>query len=189
MKLALAIAILVVAPTTLAQDIHHRPAPLATNDLTSTPPISSLGQGQIFKSTFIPDGMVWAPAGKGWHAREVNSCEWCGRPMSFKEAAFDKKMTSMWLLEIALSVSDIELGQACLRAGKCKEGNPLLGTGSRPMEYGIRLPSIAAGWLSTAMLRKGDRDYHVGGMKHWYVIPMIEQTLSTIGLISGAAHR
>lgn len=188
MKLPFTIAFLFVATTALAQDLPRRPTSPKTNDLTSSPPFSSLVQDQIFRNSPISDGMVWVPAGRVWYAREVNSCEWCGRPMSFKEAAFDKKMTSMWLLEIALTVTDIELGQACLRAGRCKEGNPLLGTGSRPVEYGIRLPSIAAGWLSTAMLRKGSKAYHVGGMKHWYVIPMIEQTLSTVGVITGATH-
>lgn len=186
MKLALAIAFLLVATTTLAQDLSRRPTPSKTNDLTSAPPFSALLQEQIFTNTQISDGMVWVPAGKAWYPKEVNSCEWCGRPMTFKQAAFDKKMTTLWLLETALTAADIELGQACLRSGRCKEGNPLLGTGSRPVEYGIRIPSIAAAWLATAMLRKGDKSYHVGGMKHWYIFPLIEQGLATTGVISGA---
>jgi len=171
-----------------AQNMPRRPESTKTNDLSSPLISSPLVQDQIFTNTPIPEGMVWVQRGKAWIAREDNSCEWCGRPMTFKQAAFDKKMTSMWLLEIALTVTDIELGQACLRAGRCREGNPLLGLGSRPAEYGIRLPSIAAGWLATAMVRKGDRNYHVGGMKHWYVFPMIHQTMSTIGLISATMH-
>lgn len=189
MKLSLTVAMLLLTAAAHAQDLPRRSGAPKTNDLISPVSSSQMVQSQIFTSTPIPAGMVWAPRGSDWFAKELNSCEWCGRPMTFKRAAFDKKMTSMWLLETALTVTDIELGQACLRAGRCKEGNPILGLGSRPVQYGIRIPAIAAGWLATAMLRKGDRNYHVGGMKHWYIIPMIEQSLSTIGVISGAMHR
>jgi hypothetical protein len=105
--------------------------------------------------------------------------------MTFKHAAFDKKMSSMFLLEIALTMTDIELGQACLKTGRCKEGNPFLGTGSRSMEYSIRLPGIVAAWMDSAWARKGDKRLHVGGLKHWYILPLTMQGEAAIGIVSG----
>ena len=53
------------------------------------------------------------------------------------------------------------------------------------MQYGIRLPIIAAAWMTTAWFRKGDKRYHIGGMKHWYVLPLIYHAASTLGIASG----
>jgi hypothetical protein len=109
--------------------------------------------------------------------------------MTFKQAAFDKKASSMYLLGIALIVADVELGQRCREAGRCQEGNPLLGSGSRKMQYSIRLPALGVSWWADAMLRKGDKRVHMGGMKHWYVFPLVLQVGTTIGIISGLANR
>ena len=185
MKFILALGLLLFAATVHSQDLPRRPDAPKTNDPTVPVAAGTLVQKRIYANTSIPDGMVWVPRGKEWHAEELNSCEWCRKPMTFKRAALDKKMSSMWLLEIALTVTDVELGQACLKAGRCREGNPLLGSGSRSMQYGIRLPLIFGAWVDTAWLRKGDERYHIGGMKHWYVLPFIYQAASTIGVASG----
>jgi hypothetical protein len=109
--------------------------------------------------------------------------------MTWKQATLDKKMTSLWLLEVGLTVADTELGQVCIRSGRCKEGNPLLGTGSRGMQYGIRMPIIAGAWLGTAWLRKGNKEQNIGGMKHWWILPVIYHASATAGIISGLTHR
>ena len=185
MKFISVLGFLLFAATIHAQDLDRRPDAPKTNNLTAASATGSLVQDLIFPNTPIPDGMVWVPRGKVWHAEELNSCGWCTKPMTFRHAAFDRKMSSMWLLEVALMVTDTELGQACLRAGRCKESNPLLGTGSRSMQYGIRIPIIAGAWMTTAWLRKGDRSYHIGGMKHWYSLPLFYHAASAIGIISG----
>src|SRR3981081_1413093 len=138
MKFISVLGFFLFAATIHAQDLDRRPDAPKTNNLTAASATGSLVQDLIFPNTPIPDGMVWVPRGKVWHAEELNSCGWCSKPMTFRHAAFDRKMSSMWLLEVALMVTDTELGQACLRAGRCKESNPLLGTGSRSMQYGHR---------------------------------------------------
>ena len=185
MKLIPSLGFLLIAAVANAQDLPHRPDAPKTNDPAAPIALGTFVHERIYPDTTIPDGMVWVPRGKVWHAEELNSCEWCMKPMTFKRAAFDKKMSSMWLLEVALTITDTELGQACIRAGRCREGNPLLGTGSRSMQYGIRLPIIAAAWMTTAWFRKGDKRYHIGGMKHWYVLPLIYHAASTLGIASG----
>jgi hypothetical protein len=187
MKLIPVLGFLLFGATIHAQDMPRRSDEPKMNDSTAPIAPGTLFQERIYMNTPIPDGMVWVPQDKDtvWHAEELNSCEFCAKPTTFKQAAFDKKMSSMWLLEIALTVTDVELGQACLRAGRCKEGNPLMGSGSRSRQYSIRLPVIAGVWMGTAWLRKGDKSYHIGGMKHWYVLPLLYHAASTIGVATG----
>jgi hypothetical protein len=189
MKLIPALAFLLFAATIQAQDLERRPDAPKTNDPAISNPANTLRQKLIYPNTPIPDGMVWVPRGKLWHAEELSSCEWCGKPMTFKQAAFDKKMSSVFLLEIALTMTDIELGQACIRTGRCKEGNPLLGTGSRSMQYSIRLPVIAAMWMNSAWARKGDKRLHIGGLKHWYILPLVMHAEAAFGIVSGIGRR
>lgn len=173
-RLAIVLILLLSAPAS-AQDLPSKPEP-RKETLTAVP-------GEVFPA--IPDGMVWVPRGKVWHAEEVSSCFWCAEPMSFKQAAFDKKMSLMWLGEIALMVTDVELNQTCVSDGRCKEGNAFLGAGSRGRQYGIRLPVIAGAWMGTAWLRKGDKGLKIGGMKRWWILPMLYQGMSTAGIATG----
>ncbi len=189
MKLIPALGLLLFVTAVHAQELDRRPDAPTTNDPTVPIAFNTLVQERIYPNTIIPDGMVWVSRGKVWHAEELNSCEWCGRPMTFKHAAFDKKMSSVFLLEVALTVTDIEVGQACIKTGRCREGNPLLGGGSRSMQYGIRLPSIVAAWMDSAWARKGDQRLHIGGLKHWYVLPLIMHAESAIGIASGINHQ
>jgi hypothetical protein len=188
MKLIPALGFLLFAATVHAQDLDRRPDPPKSNDLSISVSSNTLSQKLLYANTFIPDGMVWVPRGKLWHAEEQNSCEWCGKPMTFKNAAFDKKMSSVFLLELALTVADVELGQSCFKTGRCKEGNPLLGGGGRSMQYSIRLPTIAAMWINSAWARKGDKRLHIGGLRHWYIGPMIMHAEAIIGIVSGVTH-
>ena len=138
----------------------------------------------------VPPGMVWVPVKNGWQARELNSCFWCGRPMLFKEAAFDKKAILMWGAAIALSIADIEVTQnaPCFRSGTCREGNPLIGN-SRASQYGIRLSAIFGAWMGTAYLRKGDRRFNMGGMKKWWIFPLLYQGGGITGLTANLSRK
>ena len=137
----------------------------------------------------IPPGMVWAPHKGGWEAREINSCFWCGRPMTFKEAAFDKKALLMWGSAVALAVADTErtLRGPCFQDRRCGEANPLLGE-SRKQQYGVRIPVLIGAWMGTAWLRKGDRSQRIGGMKPWWILPLAYQIPAAIGLILNSSR-
>ena len=99
----------------------------------------------------IRRGMVWRADGQRnlWVQTEANSCEFCGKPMSWKRAAFDKKALPLWLIAAGLSVADTEytLSRPCIKDGTCTEWNPLLGT-SRAQQYGVRMPALALAWLA-----------------------------------------
>jgi hypothetical protein len=98
MKFISVLGFLLFAATSHAQDLDRRPDAPKTNNLTAPSATGSLVQDLIFPNTPIPDGMVWVPRGKVWHAEELNSCAWCTKPMTFRHAVFDRKMSSMWLL-------------------------------------------------------------------------------------------
>jgi hypothetical protein len=188
MKGFLAIALLLSATASQAQELDRRPDAPKTNDLTVPATPYPLVQKLLYPNTLIPDGMVWVPRGEWWHAEELNSCAWCGKPMTFKQAAFDKKMSLMFLVETALTVADIESGQSCLKTGRCKEGNPLLGRGSRPMQYAIRLTTVGVMWINSAWARKGNSRLHVGGLKLWYIAPIVMHAEAVVGIVSGVRH-
>jgi hypothetical protein len=190
MKFIQVLGFLSFVATIHAQDMPRRTDAPTTNDPTASIAPHMLWQRAVDMNTPIPDGMVWVPRDhdRYWHAEELNSCEFCAKPITFKQAALDKKMSSMWLLEAALTVADIELQQGCLKAGRCKVGNPLLGSGSRSWQYSIRLPIITGAWMGTAWLRKGDKSRHIGGMRHWYLFPILYQTAATLDIAAGAMH-
>jgi hypothetical protein len=188
MKLIPALGLLLFAAVVHAQELDRRSDAPKTNDATVPIVPISLWQRLLYPNTPIPDGMVWESRGVLWHAEELNSCEWCGKPMTFKRAAFDKKMSFVFLVETALTVADVELGQSCLKAGRCREGNPILGGGSRSMQYSIRLPTIVAMWINSAWARKGDKRINVGGLRHWYIAPIIMQAEAVVGVVSGIRH-
>jgi hypothetical protein len=189
MKLIPVLVLLLFVPVIHAQELDRRPDAPKTNDLTNAVPQIPLTQPLLYPNTPIPDGMVWEPRGKVWHAEELNSCAWCGKPMTFKNAAFDKKMSFVFLFETALTVADVELGQSCLKTGRCREGNPLLGAGGRSRQYSIRLPIVAAMWANSAWARKGDKRLHIGGLRLWYIAPLIMHAEAIIGISSGIRHQ
>ena len=191
MKPALAFLLfLLYSPTLFAQEIElqHRDAP-KTNDFSLPGKPMALTENHLNPDTPIPPGMVWAsshvPEGWKWIAREEGSCEWCGRPMSFKQAAFDKKMSLLWISEIGLAIADTEIAESrrCLKDGSCREGNPFLGP-SRAQQYAIRMPVLLGAWMVSARLRQGNRNLRIGGMKHWWVFPVLYQAASTAGILA-----
>jgi hypothetical protein len=197
MRPALLFAILLLfSPFVLAQEIElqRRPAPATvTNEFTVPDKPEPLTRDLIDVDSPPPAGMVWATAqfqdGQKWVAREVGACAWCARPMTFKQAAFDKKMSLMWIGEIALAVADTEIMESrqCIKDGTCREGNPLLGP-SRLQQYGIRMPILFSAWMITAHLRQGSPKKKIGGMKHWWIFPVLYQAGSTAGILANLAR-
>jgi hypothetical protein len=182
-----------------AQDneLHHRPAAeIGSSLLPNKPePVDTLSASAagVNAAEELPRGMVRVSVheahGYEWIAREQGTCEWCGKPMSFKQAAFDKKMSFMWLAEVGLAVADTEItmSRSCLKNGTCKEGNPFLG-GTRAQQYGVRMPVIFGAWMASAYLRHGNPAYKIGGMKHWWVLPTLYHAASTIGIVANLAR-
>jgi hypothetical protein len=123
------------------------------------------------------------------HVERIGSCAWCGEPLTWKQAAFDKKSTSLWALRSALFVADIEIthNSPCFQAHTCREGNPLLGQ-TRTQAYAVSGALTALDWLGTAYLRKGNRSQHVGGYKYWYIMPIIGQASSAVGILMNLAR-
>jgi len=123
-----------------------------------------------------------------WHVEKVNSCVWCGAPMTWKQAMFDRKSSSMWALRSALFVTDVEITHhmPCFKAGTCRD-NPILGQ-SRLQAYSVGAGLTAISWISEAYARKGDRKYRVGGYRHWWIVPTAGYAFSAIGIISNLAN-
>ncbi len=143
----------------------------------------------LYGGEAIRTGMVWrADAQRNqWVQAERNSCEFCAKPMSWKQAAFDKKALPLWLISAGLAVADTEytLSRPCIKDRTCTEWNPLLGT-TRAQQYGVRMPVLALAWAATSWLRKGDAKRNIGGMRHWYVFPMVYIGMPSVGLAANA---
>jgi hypothetical protein len=122
-----------------------------------------------------------------WHVEKVNSCAWCGAPMTWKQAMFDRKSSSMWALRSALIVTDVEITHhmPCFRAGTCRD-NPILGE-SRLQAYSVGAALTAIAWISEAHARKGDRNWRVGGYRNWWIVPTVGYAFSAIGIITNIA--
>jgi hypothetical protein len=181
-----------VATTDTPQDsdtaLRRRPAtPETTGTNNFTTPV--LHPALLNGDEAIPFGMVWVPTGKVWSAREIGSCQWCSAPLTFRKAAFDKKALGMWGTALALTVADIEVmaSRPCRTAGTCREGNPFLGQ-TRAQQFGLRLPVLVGAWMGTAWLRKGDKHLHIGGMKRWWLVPLIYQAASGAGVAANLAR-
>jgi hypothetical protein len=122
-----------------------------------------------------------------WHVEKVNSCAWCGAPMTWKQAMFDRKSSSMWAVRSALFVADIEITHhmPCFEAGTCRD-NPILGQ-SRLQAYSVGAALTAFAWIGEAYCRKGDRNWRVGGYRNWWIVPTIGYVSSAIGIITNLA--
>lgn len=119
-----------------------------------------------------------------WHIREVNSCVSCGAPMTWRQAMFDKKASTMWGLRSALVAADIELmhHMPCFQGGSCRDGNPLLGQ-SRLQAYAVGEGLNMVAWIGTAWGRKGDLNNHIGGYRRWWIVPIIGYAASGTSII------
>jgi len=134
---------------------------------------------------WLRDGYVWHATqisidGRKqyvWQQSKIDSCDWCGRPMTFKHAMFDKPALIIWGSLIAANVAHIEYDkhQACVVQQTCIESNFLYGRNpSRLRYYSISLSALTADWMITAKVRKGNKRLHIGGLSVWYIMPAIE---------------
>jgi hypothetical protein len=146
-------------------------------------------QPLLFGKEVIPRNMVWRPDTQRnqWVQAEVNSCEHCARPMTWKQAAFDKKALPLWLAAAGMAIADTEytLSRPCIKAGTCTEWNPLLGT-TRAQQYGVRMPVLGLAWLGASWARKGRAEYSIGGMRHWYLVPIVFVAMPSIGFVANS---
>ena len=185
--------ILLCAASVGAQELPSKPSPQVPAAQESKSSWCCIVPGMkpmIFERYEPPkQEMVWGGI-NGEKLLPVNSCAWCGRPISFRQAAFDKKALLMWGAATALAVADTEtaLRHRCFREGRCREGNPLLGN-SRGQQYGVRMSFLGFAWMATAYLRKGDRAKNVGGFRHWWLLPIPYQVLPAIGIGRNAGRR
>jgi hypothetical protein len=182
MKLRLVAAILLTAISVSSQEKQPDP-PLDVN-------VSH--RNLLYGGEAITPGYVWHPAkgefGKDeWRQVKINNCgffDFCGKPMTFKKAAFDKPAL-IWLGVAAIGrVADTEVtfNQPCMRAGTCREGNPILG-GSRAQQYGVGFGMIMGIHFADAWLRKGNLRTNEGGWKSWWVVPLEQVGFNVLGVV------
>jgi hypothetical protein len=190
MKLIRAIGLLFFVASVHAQDLPLRLKAQWRYDPTLPITLGPLVQENLFTNTPTPEGMVWVEDRDLWFARLQGSCEWCGKPMTFKQAAFDKKALGLWGVAIALDTADAAIlaTRPCVRQGTCREGNPALRSTSFKAQMSIKMPALVISWMISAYARKGDKSYHVGGMKKWWFLPMLYQGLSTAGIIHNSVR-
>jgi hypothetical protein len=155
------------------------------------PPEAQLMQRPFLRGgEWEPGGMVWVANRNVWELREQGGCAWCAPPMSFKQAAFDKKMLWFQFGAWGATIADVEYAhsKACVQNGTCTEGNPILRSTDRKVQYGVRLPTLFLAWMGEAYIRKGDTRLNVGGWKWWKILPWLYTGASTTSLIVNAAR-
>jgi hypothetical protein len=120
-----------------------------------------------------------------WYAAPEGSCESCGKPLTFRQAAFDRKAIAMMGLEVGLQIGDVLSIRRCDIKGYCREGIvPFFGDGSFKKQMALKMPIAALTWIGTAYIRKGDKSRHIGGSKSWWVLPVLWDALSTAAIIA-----
>ena len=202
MKLASVIGFLLVAITVHAQDSREPTIPDEFISIRHAQPLPDKPQPMAREGQWIATGeklplfrddlVITERKEDGhlmWHVERVDSCTWCGKPMSWRQAAFDKEAISLWGLRIAMDVTDIEITHhsPCFLARTCREANPLLGQ-TRMQAYAVSSALTGIDWLAMAYAHKGSKFYHVGGYRHWYIIPVIGQASSAVGILANLAR-
>jgi hypothetical protein len=185
MKLVATAVFLLFAANCPAQDLPTKPTSQWMNDPLSPVTLGPLVRTHIDSHTFIPEGMVWWKHGGYWYARDEDSCGECGKPLTFRQAALDKKALAVTGLEIGLQVGDILSIRRCDNRGYCREGAaPFLGDGSIKKQMALKMPIAGLIWIGTAYARKGDRSRHIGGSKSWWHLPVLYDAISTAAIIA-----
>jgi hypothetical protein len=159
-------------------------------------PVARVGQtfapGQILPTNWAPNLVLTDVKEDGkrvWEVRPLNSCAWCGTPMTWKHAMFDRRSSAMWILATALEVTDVELAHRspCFVAHTCREGNPLLGQ-TRGQAYGVIAALDVFELVGQGDVRRGDTRYHIGGWRYWWIFPTMRYAQSGIGIVSTLAR-
>ncbi len=169
---------LLFSMTVKAQDLPDKPHLQGYRSLTVAryAQIGFMRQA-IDPSTPIPEDMVWHAEDNWWVARKIGSCDLCGRPMTFKQAALDRMAIEMWGLALALGTANVVVAatRPCVQQLTCRSGfvRPTMGR-----TVAFEAPSFVALWMGTAWARKGNLKYHRGGYKYWWILPMMHQAVS-----------
>ena len=195
MKAIAAIGALVFVVTVNAQDL-----PGTVHDRPDKGDDVSIGDSQFpakpARVQTTNDPGTAAPAGRGlskhsWIARKVKPCGDCSGPMTFRQAAFDRKAIALWGATFALTgfeAATVTSGEcvngAAIIGGslKCTPGSPVRYVSDRNTVLAMKVPLVTAGWLLTAWQRKGEANHP--GWKKWWLVPVMLQagSLANIGL-------
>lgn len=151
----------------------------------------------LYGGEAITPGFVWH-TGKGeygkveWQQVPIGKCgfiDFCGKPMTFKKAAFDNHAL-LWLAVAAAGrIADTEytFSLPCIVAHTCIEGNPILGS-TRAQQYGVGFGMIIGIHFADAWLREGNLRTNEGGWRHWWVIPLEQVGFNTLGIVLNATN-
>jgi hypothetical protein len=103
-------------------------------------------------------------------------------PVPKEHKVVDRKFLTLFGMTTALTVTDIELTQRCLKAGTCHEANFLYGNDpTRARMYGINIPVLGAQALVSAWLKRRQPE-----RKEWMISPIADSIAHGIGSITGA---
>jgi hypothetical protein len=84
-----------------AQPLPEKPLPIAhEGQWIATGEPMTLFRDDLVITERKEDGQLM------WHVERVDSCTWCGKPMTWKQAAFDRKAISLWGFRIVMDVTD-----------------------------------------------------------------------------------
>lgn len=180
-----ALAMLLFAMPALAQELPDKPVPQRAFQG------EWIAAGEIMPAEWPEDLVLTDRKNDGrrmWQVVKVGSCAFCGKPMTFTQAAFDKKAMALWGARMALLVADVEITHRspCFNSGHCREINPIMGK-TRAQSYTVGAGFQFGMWLATGWLRKGDRSNHVGGSKYWYIIPIVGSGMNVLGIVNNTS--
>jgi len=185
LKVTPTVLLLLFVATAQAQNLPSKPVSPGMNDPLSPVWLGPPARRHVDSNTFIPDGMVWWKHGGYWYARDEDSCNYCGKPLTFRQAALDRKAIFMMGLQAGLQVGDILAIRRCDNRGYCREGAaPFLGDGSVKKQMALKMPIVAFTWMSMAYIRKGDKSRHIGGSKSWWHLPVLFDVISTGAMVA-----
>lgn len=182
-----AVLLLLLSSAAVAQRSHVEPPDAA-------PDIDVPVRHYLYGDEAIRPGYVWTSGrnedgSHSWHQQPIDSCLWCGRPMTLKQAATDRKGLLGLVIVAGAMVTQTEIDHdlPCWRAGTCGEADPIFGH-SRAQAYSVKSAVVVAQWLITSALRKGSKRYNYGGFRKWYVFPILDSSVwAATGVIDGVS--
>ena len=102
-----------------------------------------------------------------------------------KRRALDKKFWLALGSAVGLMVADVELSQRCIRAGTCREANPLLGQ-SRARAYAVNAAILVPVTIWSYHVKKGqDRTGRQNGDIRWWLPSVIKSASHAAGMSIG----
>jgi hypothetical protein len=102
--------------------------------------------------------------------------------MTFKSAAFDKKADIMWGSALALGAAAATIYSVvpCGSQIPCTWGRYTVRALPLRVTLPLELLPTSGAWMATSnYLRKGDKKRHIGGVKDWWLMPIVYYAGST----------